>query len=189
MIDRPARVGIATRISGSCVRRATRIMTGTKITNPTSKNIGRPIKAPMRAMIQAMVAGEDFATRVLTTWSVAPVSMRTLPIMAPRPMRMPTDPMVLPNSLVKLASVETGPSPEPMPTTKLAQSKDMKGCSLTTVTKKIRTTKLRTRLMLNRVLSSLMAGLSDSSNELLLARCNIDCMATSSLRDAGKLTF
>jgi len=67
MMERPARVGMATLIRGSSVLRATRMMTGTRMTSPTSKNMGRPIRAPIRAMIHGMVAGDDLDTRVLTT--------------------------------------------------------------------------------------------------------------------------
>lgn len=107
--DRPAKVGMATRISGSLERRVMRMITGTSTTKPTSKNIGRPIRAPIRAMVHGIIFGEALASRVSTMLSAAPVSISTRPSMAPRPTRMPTEAIVEPNEVEKLSTVATGP--------------------------------------------------------------------------------
>ena len=91
--------------------------TGTIMTSPTSKNIGSPINAPIRAMVHGIMAGDDRDTRVSTMLSAAPVSMRSRPSMAPNPMSMPTLAIVEPNEVVKLVTVLTGPYPEAIPTT------------------------------------------------------------------------
>ena len=106
--ERPARAGIRIRINVELVRLATRMTTGTRITTPTSKNNGSPMMAAMRAMPHGSMLPESRSVIRLTMLSAPPESARILPSIAPRAMRMPTAPAVLPNPLVKLVSAAVG---------------------------------------------------------------------------------
>lgn len=79
MAERPASVGIAMRMSGAPERRATRMMTGTRSTRPTSKNIGRPMTAPMSPMTQGSERALARLTSVSTMRSAPPESARSFP--------------------------------------------------------------------------------------------------------------
>ena len=96
IVDRPARAGMATLMRGNLDRRVTSRMTGTSSTKPISKNIGRPMTAPMRAIAHGRVAGDALDTSVSTISSAPPESASNLPMIAPRAMRTPTDATVDP---------------------------------------------------------------------------------------------
>ncbi len=106
--DRPARAGIPMRIRVDLVRRATRMTTGTRITTPTSKNSGSPMIAAISAIPHGSLLPESRSVIRLTMVSAPPESARILPSIAPRAMRMPTAPAVLPNPLMKLVRAAVG---------------------------------------------------------------------------------
>ena len=133
MADRPARVGMAIRISGRPERRATRMITGISSTRPTSKNIGNPIRAPTRAIIHGSALTLDRLTRVSTIRSAPPESASNFPYMAPRPIRMPTPPMVSPKPFAKASTDGMAPRPAAMPTPMAPIIRARKACSLSQV--------------------------------------------------------
>ena len=104
------------RIKGNPERRATRMITGISRTRPISKNIGRPMRAPTRAIAHGRARSLARVTMVSTTWSAPPESARSLPNIAPSPIRSPTDAEVVPNPLPKLVPAWASPSPAPIPT-------------------------------------------------------------------------
>ena len=128
--DRPARVGMAIRIRDCPERRATRMITGISRTRPTSKNMGSPISAPTRAIIHGRERGLARLTRVSTMRSAPPESASSLPYIAPRPMRMPTPPMVSPKPLANAVTASVVPMPAAMPTAIAPIISERNACSL-----------------------------------------------------------
>ena len=82
------------------VRLATRKTTGITSTSPISRNIGRPMIAPMRAIAHGSDRGVECPTIVSTIWSAPPESASSLPNIAPRAISMPTLATVSPTPLV-----------------------------------------------------------------------------------------
>ena len=131
--DRPARVGMAMRISGRPERRATRMITGISSTRPTSKNIGKPMSAPTKAMVHGSAFTLDLLISVSTIRSAPPESASSLPYMAPRPIRMPTPPMVSPKPLANAATDPAPPRPAASPTPMAPIIRARKACSFSQV--------------------------------------------------------
>jgi hypothetical protein len=97
--ERPARAWMPIFISDSPERRDTRKITGISSTRPISKNIGRPMIAPTRAIDHGSARVDERPTRVSTISSAPPESARSLPNMAPRAISVPTLAAVEPNPL------------------------------------------------------------------------------------------
>ena len=78
---------------------------------PTSKKSGMPTTKAMSAMAQGSPGPEVLSRIVSTIWSAPPESMRSLPIMAPKAMSVPTPPIVEPRPAVKAVKVSASGIP------------------------------------------------------------------------------
>jgi hypothetical protein len=128
--DSPASAGMPTFMSDSPVRCATRMTTGTSRTTPTSKNSGRPRIAAIAAMTHGRPPGPTRPTMDATMRLAPPESSRSLPIIAPRAMRMPTAPAVVPNPVTKLFTVSPGGIVATAPSTAEPSMRARKGWTL-----------------------------------------------------------
>ncbi len=120
MIDRSARL-------------ATRKMTGISRTSPISKNIGRPMIAPIAAIDHGSIRWLDLPTIVSTIWSAPPESASSLPNIAPRAIRMPTPLTVSPTPVLKLPTTSSMLRPAIAPTVSEPRIRARNGCSLKNV--------------------------------------------------------
>ena len=93
--DRPASAGMPSEMIDLSARLATRKMTGISRTRPISKNIGRPMIAPIAAIDHGSIRGLDRPTIVSTIWSAPPESASSLPNIAPSAISTPTPATVL----------------------------------------------------------------------------------------------
>ena len=108
-------------------------MTGISSTRPISKNIGRPMIAPTRAIAQGNIRGDACPTMVSTISSAPPESASSLANIAPSAIRMPTLAAVLPKPLANEVSTVANSSPATTPTVSAPKIRPRKGCSFTTV--------------------------------------------------------
>jgi hypothetical protein len=112
-------------------------MTGISRTRPISKNIGRPMIAPTRAIAHGSARGEAWPTMVSTISSAPPESASSLANIAPNAINMPTPAAVVPKPSVNEPSTVSRFSPATIPTVRPPKISARKGCNLATV---IRTT-------------------------------------------------
>ena len=96
-IESPASAGMPTRMSGTSVRRATRITTGTSSTTPTSKNRGSPKDGGDQRHRPRQPAGADLADDRVHDGVGAARARESAPIIAPSAISRPTLPTVVPN--------------------------------------------------------------------------------------------
>ena len=166
MAERPARVGIAMRIRDNPDRRATRMMTGINRTRPISKNIGRPMTAPTRAMVHGSALVLERPTSVSTIRSAPPESARSLPNIAPKPIRIPTLPMVDPKPVANAATDSAEPRPAARPTPTAPMDSARKGCRSSQVISAMMTATPATAAMINR--ASLPAGTTSAASNAVV---------------------
>ncbi len=119
-----------TFIRDSPVRCATSTTTGTRSTTPTSKNSGRPRIAAIAAITHGSPPGPTRPTMVATMRLAPPESSSSLPIIAPRAIRMPTAPAVEPNPATKLLTVSPGGMVATTPSTAEPSIRARNGCTL-----------------------------------------------------------
>ncbi|MCP9955224.1 hypothetical protein LUX33_47315 [Actinomadura madurae] len=105
-------------------------MTGISRTRPISKNIGRPISAPTRAIAHGRNLRPDRPTMVSTIWSAPPESASSLPNIAPSAMSAPTPAAVSPNPLPNPSMVSAIGSPAMAPTSTEPSVRLRNGCTL-----------------------------------------------------------
>src|SRR6478672_9723182 len=108
-------------------------MTGISMTRPISKNIGRPMIAPTRAIAHGSARAEARPTMVSTIWSAPPESASSFANIAPSAIRAPTPAAVVPKPVVNESSTALKSSPATMPTVSAPRIRARNGCSFTTV--------------------------------------------------------
>jgi hypothetical protein len=126
--DRPATAGMPMAISDTWLRHATSSTIGSRSTTPTSKNSGNPSSAATPAIAHGSTRTGTRSTTVFTTLSAPLVSASSAPIIAPRAIRRPTLPVVLPTPSVKLSTVLAGPRPAMTPSTADPRIRARNGC-------------------------------------------------------------
>ena len=92
------------------------MITGISSTSPTSKNIGKPIRAPTSAIIHGSARTLDRPTRVSTIRSAPPESASNLPYIAPEADENADTAHGVAEPLAKAATESPAPRPAAIPT-------------------------------------------------------------------------